>query len=89
MKIARLDDPLGRIIVIILAVPALTLLAMVLFSLDRRPAKVKPPPKPVTFKSAPVAEGFGSIGIERDPGYFAIAEARIAQAQNAMPLLRD
>ena len=38
---------------------------------------------------AAAAEGFGFIGIERDPGYFAIAEARIAQARAAMPLFAE
>jgi DNA modification methylase len=35
---------------------------------------------------AAVAEGFDFLGIESDPDYFAIAEARLAHARGSTPL---
>ncbi len=36
---------------------------------------------------AALAEGFEAVGIERDPGYLAIASKRLAEANDALPLL--
>lgn len=42
-----------------------------------------------TMGLAALSRGRSFIGIERDPGYFAIAERRIAEARTATPLFAE
>jgi len=42
-----------------------------------------------TMGLAALARGRSFIGIEKDPGYFAIAEKRIGEAQSATPLFAE